>query len=85
MGTLAGKGHYHADGRYARTDPTNAIVGTARIAGRKVALHVDDFTIRAGSSEGTIADKWIYIERLATSCACRWCGWSTRPAAASSC
>jgi hypothetical protein len=30
-----------------------------------VALHVDDFTIRAGSSEATIADKWIYIERLA--------------------
>jgi len=65
LGTLAGKGHYHADGRYHRTDPTNAIVGTARIAGRKVALHVDDFTIKAGSSEGTIADKWIYIERLA--------------------
>ncbi len=65
MGMLAGKGHYHADGRYAGTDPTNAIVGTARIAGRKLALHVDDFTIKAGSSEGTIADKWIYIERLA--------------------
>ena len=47
------------------TDPTNAIVGTGRVEGRKVALHVDDFTIRAGSSEGTIADKWIYIERLA--------------------
>jgi acetyl-CoA carboxylase carboxyltransferase component len=65
LGTLAGKGHYHADGRYHRTDPTNAIVGTARVDGRKVALHVDDFTIKAGSSEGTIADKWIYIERLA--------------------
>lgn len=65
MGALAGKGHYGADGRFARLDPTNAIVGTGRIAGRKVALHVDDFTIKAGSSEGTIADKWIYIERLA--------------------
>lgn len=65
MGALAGKGHHHADGRYSHTDPTNAIVGTGRIAGRKVALHVDDYTIRAGSSEATIADKWIYIERLA--------------------
>ena len=65
MGTLSGKGHYDAQGQYQRTDPTNAIVGTGRIAGRKVALHVDDFTIKAGSSEGTIADKWIYIERLA--------------------
>jgi acetyl-CoA carboxylase carboxyltransferase component len=50
---------------FERIDPTNAIVGTGRIQGRKVALHVDDFTIRAGSSEATIADKWIYIERLA--------------------
>lgn len=65
MGMLAGKGHYDAEGRYKHTDPTNAIVGTGRLDGRKVALHVDDFTIRAGSSEGTIADKWIYIERLA--------------------
>ena len=65
MGTLAGKGHYDDTGRYRRTDPTNAIVGTGRIDGRKVALHVDDFTVKAGSSEGTIADKWIYIERLA--------------------
>jgi acetyl-CoA carboxylase carboxyltransferase component len=65
MGMLAGKGQYDPDGRYLRTDPTNAIIGTARVDGRKVALHVDDFTIKAGSSEGTIADKWIYIERLA--------------------
>jgi acetyl-CoA carboxylase carboxyltransferase component len=65
MGSLAGKGNYGADGRFVRLEPTNAIVGTGRIAGRKVALHVDDFTIKAGSSEGTIADKWIYIERLA--------------------
>jgi acetyl-CoA carboxylase carboxyltransferase component len=65
MGRIAGKGHYEADGSFKRLDPTNAIVGTGRIDGRKVALHVDDFTIRAGSSEATIADKWIYIERLA--------------------
>jgi acetyl-CoA carboxylase carboxyltransferase component len=65
MGALAGKGHYAADGAFVRSDPTNAIVGTARLAGRKLALHVDDFSIKAGSSEGTIADKWIYIERLA--------------------
>lgn len=65
MGTLAGKGHYDADGHFKHTDPTNTIVGTGRVDGRKVAVHADDYTIRAGSSEGTIADKWIYIERLA--------------------
>lgn len=65
LGRITGKGHYSREGRFERLDPTNAIVGTGLIAGRKVALHVDDFTIRAGSSEATIADKWIYIERLA--------------------
>ncbi|HEX5388517.1 MAG TPA: carboxyl transferase domain-containing protein, partial [Burkholderiaceae bacterium] len=65
VGALAGKGHYSREGQFERLDPTNAIVGTGRIQGRKVALHADDFTIRAGSSEATIADKWIYIERLA--------------------
>ncbi|MBL0090513.1 MAG: propionyl-CoA carboxylase [Ideonella sp.] len=65
LGRTAGKGHYDAAGVFQRLDPTNAIVGTGRIADRKVALHVDDFSIRAGSSEATIADKWIYIERLA--------------------
>ena len=65
MGRLAGKGRYDAEGRYQSTEPTNTIVGTARIDGRKVALHADDFTVKAGSSEGAIADKWIYIERLA--------------------
>ena len=65
FGQIAGKGHYSREGAFDRLDPTNAITGTGRIEGRKVALHVDDFTIRAGSSEATIADKWIYIERMA--------------------
>ena len=65
MGSLAGKGHYNEQGEFVRLDPSNTIVGTGRIAGRKVALSVDDFSIRAGSSEASVADKWIYIERLA--------------------
>lgn len=64
-GQIAGKGHYSREGTFERLDPTNAITGTGLIEGRKVALHVDDYTIRAGSSEATIADKWIYIERMA--------------------
>ncbi|HEX6017629.1 MAG TPA: carboxyl transferase domain-containing protein, partial [Burkholderiaceae bacterium] len=65
LGSIAGKGHYDADGHFKSLDPSNAIIGTGRIAARKVALHVDDYSIRAGSSEATIADKWIYIERMA--------------------
>jgi acetyl-CoA carboxylase carboxyltransferase component len=65
MGSLAGKGHVDAQGKFARLDPTNSVIGTGRIDGRKVALHADDYSIRAGSSEASVADKWIYIERLA--------------------
>lgn len=65
LGKLAGKGKYDKEGQLQDFQPTNAIVGTGRIDGRKVALHVDDYSIRAGSSEATIADKWIYIERMA--------------------
>lgn len=65
LGRTAGKGHYGADGHFRQLDPTNAIIGTGLLEGRKVALHVDDYSIRAGSSEATIADKWIYIERMA--------------------
>lgn len=65
LGQITGKGHYTSEGVFERLDPTNAIIGTGRIEGNRVALHVDDFTIRAGSSEATIADKWIYIERMA--------------------
>lgn len=65
LGKLAGKGRYDKEGRLQDFQPTNAIVGTGHIDGRKVALHVDDYSIRAGSSEATIADKWIYIERMA--------------------
>lgn len=65
LGSIAGHGHYDKEGHFQRLDPSNAIIGTGRIAGRKVALHVDDYSIRAGSSEATIADKWICIERMA--------------------
>jgi len=65
FGRIAGKGHYDERGRFQHIDPSNAIIGTGLIGGKKVALDVDDYTIRAGSSESTISEKWIYIERMA--------------------
>ncbi len=65
LGSVAGKGHYDQAANFISLDPSNAITGTGRIEGRKVALHVDDYSIRAGSSESTINDKWIFIERMA--------------------
>jgi acetyl-CoA carboxylase carboxyltransferase component len=65
LGRIAGMGEYDQQGGFVRLTPVNAIIGTGRIAGRKVAISADDFTIRAGSSEATISDKWVYAERMA--------------------
>lgn len=65
MGCIAGKGHENAEGEFVQLDPTNTVTGTGRIHGRKIAIHADDFSIRAGSSEATVAEKWIYVERYA--------------------
>jgi acetyl-CoA carboxylase carboxyltransferase component len=64
-GRITGRGHYDGDGGFASLTPVNAIIGTGRIDGRKVAVSADDFTLRAGSSEATISDKWVYAERIA--------------------
>lgn len=65
FGRIAGKGRYDAEGRFLDMTPTNAIFGTGRIAGTKVTVSADDFTLRGGSSESTISDKWVYAERMA--------------------
>jgi acetyl-CoA carboxylase carboxyltransferase component len=65
MGTLTGRAEYDEDGNFVTITPSNAIIGTGRIDGRKVVVSADDFTIRGGSSESTISDKWVFAERLA--------------------
>ena len=65
LGRITGKGRYDEEGRLTDLQAVNAIIGTGRIDGRKLVVSADDYTIRAGSSEGTISDKWVYAERLA--------------------
>ncbi len=65
MGLLAGKGSYDAQGVFRSLKPSNAIMGTAEIAERRIVVSADDFTIRGGSSESTVSDKWLYAERYA--------------------
>lgn len=67
MGRIAGKGQYDAEGRFKSMSPVNAIFGSGRIDGRKVVVSADDYSLRAGSSEATISDKWVYAERMAHS------------------
>ncbi|SFC28927.1 acyl-CoA carboxylase subunit beta [Tropicimonas isoalkanivorans] len=59
MGGLSGKAEDDA------FTPSNTVMGTGRIDGRRVAVSADDATIRGGSVEATIPEKWIYAERYA--------------------
>jgi acetyl-CoA carboxylase carboxyltransferase component len=65
LGRITGRGRYDEEGRLLDLQAVNAIIGTGRVDGRKIVVSADDYTIRAGSSEGTISDKWVYAERLA--------------------
>ena len=65
IGTLTGFASYDEDGRAKEVLPANFVGGTARIAGRKIALGVDDFTRRGGSGDAAIHAKQIFLERYA--------------------
>ena len=65
FGTLAGKGRYGAQGELEDFTPATHVLGTARIGGRKAVVISDDFTLRGGSSEAAVAEKWIYSDRYA--------------------
>jgi len=63
-GALAGVGAYE-DGELTGFTPANMVVGSGRIAGRRVAVQGDDFTVRGGSADAAIWQKMVYAERLA--------------------
>lgn len=65
FGRITGQGQYDDNGDLLDLQPVNAIVGYGDVDGRRIAVSADDYTIRAGSSEATISEKWIYIERYA--------------------
>lgn len=65
FGMLAGKGEYTEDGHYRDSTPANCVVARGRIDGRPAMAVADDFTLRGGSSEAAVSDKWIYGERMA--------------------
>lgn len=65
MGMLAGHVTYGPDNRRETATPSTAIIGTGRIEGRPAVVAADDFTIRGGSSEAVVSEKWIYADRYA--------------------
>jgi len=65
IGALAGAGSYDDDGQLQAFTPSNLLLGTAEIDGRPVVLSGDDFTVRGGSAELSIAAKRTRSEGLA--------------------
>ncbi|MFB4281378.1 acyl-CoA carboxylase subunit beta [Nonomuraea sp. MTCD27] len=54
-------GHANADG----FTPSNVIIGRARLAGRRVVVAGDDFTVRGGAADAAIHEKQVLAERMA--------------------
>ncbi len=65
VGTVAGKGEYDENGDLVHLTPSNNVMGRAEIDGRKVIVSGDDFTVRGGSADSTIAEKNIMAEQMA--------------------
>lgn len=65
IGALAGTAAYAGDGELTHFTPANFVAGTGRIAGRKIVVGGDDFTIRGGAADAAIMGKQIYAEQLA--------------------
>jgi acetyl-CoA carboxylase carboxyltransferase component len=64
IGTLAGTASWDGD-RVEHLKPSNTVIGTCKVDGRKVAFSGGDFTIRGGAADATIGNKREHIEELA--------------------
>ncbi|QHE86054.1 acyl-CoA carboxylase subunit beta [Hydrogenophaga sp. BPS33] len=65
LGMLAGKGRYGAQGQLESFTPSNHVMGLAHLNGRRTVVIADDSSIRGGSSEAAVSEKWIYADRYA--------------------
>ena len=65
IGVMTGKATYDENHNLVSVRPSNAVIGTIKINGRKASINGDDWTIRGGSSEATISEKWVYAENYA--------------------
>jgi len=64
QGGIAGTSETDADGNLVDFQPTNAVIGTAKIDGRAVVICGDDFTLRGGAYSPAGMQKAEYADRL---------------------
>ena len=65
VGAMAGSASYDEEGELSGLTPANFVAGLGRIDGRRVALGADDFTVRGGAADASIAAKQIWAEEAA--------------------
>lgn len=65
IGKLAGVASYDDDGNLTSFTPANYVFGTAEIEARPVLISGDDFTVRGGSADASIAGKRHQAEAMA--------------------
>ncbi|MEW6768563.1 MAG: carboxyl transferase domain-containing protein [Pseudomonadota bacterium] len=65
MGAVSGIGEYDESGELKTVTPANCVFGRGTIDGRTVVVVGDDFTVRGGSADASIAAKPIMAERMA--------------------
>lgn len=65
IGALAGKAQYSDTGELKDFTPSNFVLGTAKLNGRKVVIGGDDFTVRGGSADAKVGNKSGYAEQYA--------------------
>ncbi|GCL63869.1 acyl-CoA carboxylase subunit beta [Pseudaquabacterium pictum] len=65
VGALSGIGTYNPDGSVQDVTPANCVFGRGRIDGKPVVVVGDDFTVRGGSADASIAAKPLMAEDMA--------------------
>jgi acetyl-CoA carboxylase carboxyltransferase component len=65
IGAVAGLGEYDEQGELKNVTPANCVFGRARVDGRTVVVVGDDFTVRGGSADASIAAKPLMAEEMA--------------------
>jgi acetyl-CoA carboxylase carboxyltransferase component len=65
IGALTGKASYDSEGQLEDFVPSNFVLGTADIRGRRVVIGGDDFTVRGGAADAKVGDKSGFGERYA--------------------
>lgn len=65
IGKIAGKAEYNEKGELIKFIPSNFVMGRGKIQERNVVVGADDFTVRGGAADASIAQKQIMAEQLA--------------------